>query len=72
MFDIGEIVIIIGSDGRGPVPDAPPAMILNKYYGFPSAGVEGSGDMIVYDILFMGRIEYAISGEWLEKVDKLL
>jgi len=68
VFNIGDIVIIIGSDGRGPVPDAPPAMILNRYTGFPSGDIKGTGEMIVYDILFMGRIEYAISGEWLEVI----
>ena len=62
--------MIIGSDGRGPVPDAPPALILNRYTGFPSGDIEGSGEMVVYDILFMGRVEYAISGEWLTLIEK--
>ena len=71
MFNIGDIVLIVGSDGRGPVTNSPPAMILKIYDGFPSDGVHGSGEMVVYDILFMGRVEYAISGEWLQKVDKV-
>jgi hypothetical protein len=62
--------MIVGSDGRGPVPDAPPAMVVRRYDGFPSDGVHGSGEMIVYDILFMGRVEYAISGEWLTPIKK--
>jgi hypothetical protein len=70
MFDVGVLVRIIGSDGRGPVPDAPPAMVIRRYDGFPSDGVHGSGEMVVYDILFMGRIEYAISGEWLSLIEK--
>jgi len=75
MFDVGDMVIIIGSDGRGPVPNAPPAMIISRYSGFPNilpgSPLSGSCDMIVYDILFMGRVEYAVSGEWLVKVDKV-
>ena len=70
MLDVGALVRIIGSDGRGPVPDAPPAMVIRRYDGFPSNGVHGSGEMVVYDILFMGRIEYAISGEWLSLIEK--
>jgi len=71
MLDVGALVRIIGSDGRGPVPDAPPAMVIKRYDGFPSDGVHGSGEMVVYDILFMGRVEYAISGEWLQKIDRV-
>lgn len=71
MFNVGDLVRIVGSDGTGPVPDAPPALILRGYTGFPSDGATDTGEMVVYDILFMGRIEYAISGEWLVKVDKV-
>ncbi len=70
MFEIGELVLIVKSDGTGPVPDAPPALVINRYTGFPSGDVFGSGDMVVYDLMFMGRIEYAISHEWLCKFDR--
>jgi|TARA_Y100000817_G_C16442838_1_gene361492 hypothetical protein len=63
MFDVGQLVIIIRSDGLGPV-EAPPALIVKKYMDIPKSLLQ-TENIIVYDILFMGSIEKRIDGEWL-------
>ena len=63
MFDVGQLVIIIRSDGRGPVK-APPAMVVRRYMDIPRSVLQ-IDSIIVYDILFMGIVERKIDGEWL-------
>lgn len=66
MFKIGDLVIIIRSDGLGPV-DAPPALVINIYEGIPSEIVSVDFNL-VYDLFFMGVIEKRIDGRWISRL----
>jgi len=66
MFNIGDLVIIIRSDGLGPV-DAPPALVINIYEGIPN-DVETVDLNLVYDLFFMGVIEKRIDGRWISRL----
>jgi hypothetical protein len=72
MFVEGDLVMIIRSDGMGIVEGAPPALVLRSYLGRPSHLLNTPDNMrdrtFVYDILFMGKIERSIDGEWLKQV----
>jgi len=63
MLDVGQLAIIIRSDGLGPV-EAPPALVIRRYMDIPKSVLQ-TESVIVYDILFMGIVEKRIDGEWL-------
>ncbi len=67
MLDVGQLVIIIRSDGTGPVEDAPPALVLKRYVDIPKSALQ-TERVVVYDILFMGSVERKIDGRWLSHI----
>ena len=68
MLNVGDLVVLLRSDGMGPVTGSPPAIIVKKYKGIPEDLQYHEQSETVYDILFNGNIEMKVAEEWLRKL----
>ncbi|MAG26159.1 hypothetical protein CMI47_11410 [Candidatus Pacearchaeota archaeon] len=65
MFSVGSLVLIKKIDSNHPIAGMPPGIIIKSYLGKPNDAMVHNQDRIVYDLLFMNRIEIAVDHEWL-------
>ena len=71
MFKVGDLVVVIGSDGRAPIDDCPPALVIKRYQGQPNFPFKSEISQEVFDLLFRGVVERAVLAEWIGPIEIL-
>jgi len=64
----GDLVVIISTGDRMPVPDCPPGLVVCVKRGIPSTGYEHEPESLVCEILWRGFIDGWCDIEWLVRV----